>query len=269
VDRMEVDRQDTRQSQMAELQSMYDALFIAYDKLTRTNYELESRVVAAEARVADLRAGKGDAEARVAQAESDNKDLRAKLHEMSSALRDFQQQAQQDEEDRLRPQSGRDGSAEGICIRWKEASHYQSLGSLFTEVARACKLPGPMCKNWEPGRQYAVVLLVLYPATPRLDDFLATVRECQEAAPSVVVIALRWGLSPPELNAVSLRDRGVAVVSLYFDKDHSDQKHLLPGAKNDRSVEQLRELVHAAVPERPGSLASRIGNFLRAFDSKP
>ena len=188
-------------------------------------------------------------------------ELQREHHRMHEHMRSVYQEAKQ-QEARVQAQlPANDGTARGICIRWHEEGHRNALTQIFDEAGKASGLPGGAVYEWDPGAKYALVMLVLYPATPRLSDssVFAALRECQAAAATVALVALRWGVDAPELKISQAS--GAAVINLYWDKDATEQKFLLSGAKNDSSLRQLRELITSAVPVRKNGLAAKIGSI--------
>lgn len=199
----------------------------------------------------------------------ENASLKAQMAELQREKHMRVNQEAKQQEARVQAQRpANDGTARGICIRWHEEGHQNMLNQIFDEAGRVSGLPDGAVYEWDPGAKYALVVLVLYPATPRLSDssVFAALRECQAAAGTVALVALRWGVDAPELSISQAS--GAAVINLYWDKDATEQKFLLSGAKNEKSLRQLRELITSAVPEAsvsrvPRETRSRCFQFLQ------
>jgi len=197
-----------------------------------------------------------------AQLHGTNVQLHADMEALRKELASLQRVAEENEARICVQQPVNGKSAQGICIRWHEQGHKDALEPMFLQAAKSSDLPGDMVFDWSASSKYAVALFVIYPATNRLDEsVVAAIRQCQAAAPRVVLVALRWGQNAPELNLSKLRDSGVSVVNIHWDKDAADEKFLVHCPQNDKGVKKLRGILRAAVPERPFSLSASLGRL--------
>ena len=207
----------------------------------------------------DARHRAAQAQNRVAELQAENAGVKARV---ASEMQAIQAKIREDEA-RIQSRAPTDGSsAQGICIRWHEQGHKTALESVFQAAARESNLPGDMCYEWSPGAKYALVIVPLFPATNRLDaSVLDAIRDSRAAASSVVLVAMRWGVSAPELLLGQVRDCGAEVVNLYWEKDHAERKSLARCQKNEQNIAALRGIIQSAVPVRRVSASSTIGGL--------